>query len=1029
MKEKKIVEEKINLKEGERRYVTVLFTDMKNFTSLSQKLDPEELDSLMTKIFSIFESLVKKYDGIIEKYIGDALVAVFGAKKIHEDDPSRAINCALEMIDSISDLNEILKENEIELKFRTGIHTGLVTIGKRGEFDVVTGDTLAIASRLQEAAEENSILVSEITKEEAIYDFTFSNPIELSLKGISQKINAYKVTGYNYTFFNYNTPFIGRKDYIDKLVQKYIKFCGDKIDGFYITGEQGSGKTRLVAEFYKKIKEFPDYNGAFLTAKAGAFPFIKFGVILNLILNYLKISKNEDRDKIIKAFKDKLDIDNLDIINYFIYLLNPESYDLKFEKFIIEKDTISPTVENIDPYNTLLKIIEKIFIKHENKIFYPVIFIDSSDLIDKESRDFLRFLFDKIKIKPFFLLSSDILDNNILTLFYGVEELHISPLSENESYEYIKMLLKIQISDDDIKKIYEATKGNPFFIEEYIRFINKTGNINQVPTTIQNLILASFDKYPQEVKDLLYKCSVFRHSFNVEYLKYINSKTGGSNENIENILESLVKDKILIFEKGVYRFRQSLIKDTLYNSLLIQNKKILHSLIATLLIKNEKSSLSTILFHLINADEYEKAKDYLLQHESSLNIDYVNYIDKILQNLENPDSDSIFDLLHIKFTILFNNGRLEESTETLSKMMEISIKELNNRYFAKTFHFMTSLYKIQSDYENVCFYGKKAIYYYRKVFEESSNYSEDYKISFPNVIFFTSTALYLTNRKEEALLYANMLPENDFHRKRFYAFYYYYEGYYSKGIKILEDMFNNALDSSEEILILFIIDELVDLLYEMGNYEKLISYTEKIKDKFPFNYRFLSKFYSYLGISLIYQKQNEKGFDYLKKAEYFANQLKNDFLKTKVYSFLAEGFYLLNDIEKALNYSRTGYLLSIKNKDHLQIFEFCLIFLLIYIKLGDKNGIEIFLKESEVYSDMNFIFNLKYKPLFLYFKYKYANISKEEKEKVLEEAYKVVKEKIKNEENEEIKKMILNMRFQGEILKEYENLKKIKKTL
>ncbi|MCX8059403.1 MAG: AAA family ATPase [Spirochaetes bacterium] len=1026
MKSKNIIEEKINLKEGERRYVTVLFTDMKNFTSLSQKLDPEELDSLMTRIFSIFESLVKKYDGIIEKYIGDALVAIFGAKKIHEDDPSRAINCALEMIDAINDLNEII-DNGIELKFRTGIHTGLVTVGKRGEFDVVTGDTLAIASRLQEAAEENSILVSEGTKEEAIYDFTFSGPIELSLKGLNQKIYAYKVTGFNYTFFNYNSPFIGRKEYIDKIVQKYIKFSGDKIDGFYITGEQGSGKTRLVAEFYKKIKEFPDYNGAFLYAKAGAFPFIKFGVILNLILNYLKISKNEEKEKIVKAFKDKIDLDNFDIINYFIYLLNPETYDLKFKKFISDQDTLSLTIDNIDPFNTLLKIIEKIFNKHDNKIFYPVIYIDSVDLIDKESRDFLRFLFDKSKIKPFFLLSSDYLDNNIFTLFLGVEEIQIHPLSEHESYEYIKLLLKIQISDEDIKKIYEATKGNPFFIEEYIRFINKTGNINQVPTTIQNLILASFDKYSIEIKDILYKCSVFRHSFNVEYLKYINSKTGGSNENIENILDILVKDKVLIFEKGVYRFRQSLIKDTLYNSLLIQNKKILHKLIAQLLMKNEKSSLSTILYHLINSEEYEEAKNYLLDNESALNIDFVNYIDKILQNLNNPDPDSIFDLLHIKFTILFNNGRLDEATETLSKMLQISIKELNNRYFAKTFHFMTSLYKMQSDYENVCFYGKKAIYYYKKVIEESSNYSEDYKLTFPNIIFFTSIALYLTNRKDEAISYANILPENDFHRKRFYAFYYFHEGYYSKGIGILEDMFNKAFNEGDELTILFIIDELVDLLYEMGNYEKLIEYIEKIKDRFPFNYRFLSKFYSYLGISLIYQKQNEKGFDYLKKAEYFANQLKNDYLKTKVYSFLAEGFYLLNDIEKALHYSRNGFLISIKNKDHLQIFEFCLIFLLIYIKIGDKNGIEIFLKESEVYADMNFIFNLKYKALFLYIKYKYGDVPKEQKEKILEEAYRVVQEKIKNEENEEIKKLILNIRFQGEILKEHENYQKSKK--
>jgi len=1037
----KIPDEKINLKEGERRFVTVLFTDMKNFTNLSSRLDPEELHQLMNKVFSIFESIVKKFDGTIEKYIGDALVAIFGAKKIHEDDPSRAINCALEMLDSINDINESLRESNIELKFRTGINSGVVTVGKRGEFDVVTGDTLAIASRLQEAAEENSILVSETTKEESDYDFIFSQPIELTLKGVSGKITAYKVLGYNYTFFNYNTPFIGREQHINKILKKYIKFNGDKIDGFYITGEQGSGKTRIVAEFYKKLKEFPDYNGAFLIAKAGSFPFFKFGVISNLILNYLKLSKYDSKEKITKTLSDKLSIDDEQIITQFLYLIDPELYEdirvnssfeflkeNKKNKNIKNSDLIIKQQEKIDPYIVLLKIIEKIFQKHQSQIYFPIIFIDSVDQIDKESRDFLRYFFDKSAIKPFFLISSDIIDQNVLSLFLGIEELQIPPLNEDEAFNYIKSLLKVDISDDDIKIIVERTKGNPLFIEEYIKFINKTGNINQVPTTIQNLVLSLFDKYSQDIKDLLYKCSVFRHSFKIEYLEYIYNKIGEKFDNLKEKLDLLVKDKILIYEKEIYRFRQSLIKDILYNSLLTQNKRILHKLIANLLIENEKSSLSTILYHLINASEYEMAKDYLINHASSINIDYINYIDTILNNLENIDSESNFDLLDIKFTILFNNGRIEEANETLNKLLKIALLENKLKYFAITFHYMTVIYKTQSDFNNVCFYGKKAIYYYLKIKENDPELFKEYKSLFSNIVFFTATSLYLIDKKDEALSYVDMLDNNELSKQRFYSIYYFYEGEYDKGIKILEDILNKSIENAEDFNILFIIDELIDLLYEAGNFEKIISYTDKLKDRFPFNYRFLSKFYSYLGISLCYLKQSDKGLEYLKKAEYFVNQLKNDYLKARVYAFLSEGFFLINDIEKSLYYGKEGLIFAIKNKDHLQIYEFYLILASIYIKINNKENIKIYIKEAEFYKDYGFIFDLKYKALLLYMKYKYLETDKEKKENLIKEAYQNVMEKIKNIKNEETLKRLLKTRLHGEIIEEYEkNFSKINK--
>ncbi|HQG39681.1 MAG TPA: adenylate/guanylate cyclase domain-containing protein [Spirochaetales bacterium] len=171
------------IKNGERRNATLLFADMKGFTHLSEYMDPEEMDSLMNKIFGTFEEIIQNYGGYVEKYIGDALVAVFGVKELHDDDPFRAVKAALEFLHRIKNLALDLKKDSVEFAFRIGIHYGQVATGKRGKFDVVTGHAMAIAQRLEAAAEPNSILVSDAVYELCKTDFAFTGPFSFQVKG------------------------------------------------------------------------------------------------------------------------------------------------------------------------------------------------------------------------------------------------------------------------------------------------------------------------------------------------------------------------------------------------------------------------------------------------------------------------------------------------------------------------------------------------------------------------------------------------------------------------------------------------------------------------------------------------------------------------------------------------------------------------------------------------------------------------------------------------------------------------------
>ncbi|MBN2289046.1 MAG: adenylate/guanylate cyclase domain-containing protein, partial [Candidatus Glassbacteria bacterium] len=191
--------EKIKLKKGERRNVSVLFLDIKGFTAMSEKLDPEEVTQIIDNVFKVLTAEIIRYGGMVDKYIGDCIMALFGAKKASEDDAERAIRAALGMLERMSQVNTILAENEIELGCRIGINTGLVVAGELGGEDkkdfTVMGDTVNTASRIETAAAVNTIMVSENTRAAAGDFFNYESLEPIQVKGKSKPLNVYRVHG------------------------------------------------------------------------------------------------------------------------------------------------------------------------------------------------------------------------------------------------------------------------------------------------------------------------------------------------------------------------------------------------------------------------------------------------------------------------------------------------------------------------------------------------------------------------------------------------------------------------------------------------------------------------------------------------------------------------------------------------------------------------------------------------------------------------------------------------------------------
>jgi class 3 adenylate cyclase len=242
----------------ERKVVTVVFSDVVGFTGLGESLDPEALRSVMGRYFDAMRTQVERRGGRVEKFIGDAVVAVFGVPSSHEDDVDRALGCALAMRRELDRLNaSFTAERGIRLQLRIGVTTGevLAASAARPEEGLVTGDAVTIAARLQEAADTGQVLVTARTAV-ASRSFAFRSLGERQLKGRSAPISVLELVGEaaRPPGPERTTPLIDRNEPLAALEARYARALEQQAPGLVtVYGEPGVGKSRLAAEFVARV--------------------------------------------------------------------------------------------------------------------------------------------------------------------------------------------------------------------------------------------------------------------------------------------------------------------------------------------------------------------------------------------------------------------------------------------------------------------------------------------------------------------------------------------------------------------------------------------------------------------------------------------------------------------------------------------------------------------------------------------------------------------------------------------------------
>ena len=239
----------------ERKLVTIVFADISGFTALSERLDPEKVREVINACWDWLVPVVQKYDGTIDKFIGDEIMAVFGAPVTHEDDAERALRAALEMMDAIVAFNHA---NGTELGLHIGINTGLVVAGEIGGRDrhdySVIGDAVNLAARLEDASSVGEIFVGPATYRQTQRLFDFEPVVPLKLKGkevpveVSRLLGAKPVPKPMRGIEGLRAPLIGRRGELTEIRKAISDLELGRGSMLAILGEAGLGKSRLIAE-------------------------------------------------------------------------------------------------------------------------------------------------------------------------------------------------------------------------------------------------------------------------------------------------------------------------------------------------------------------------------------------------------------------------------------------------------------------------------------------------------------------------------------------------------------------------------------------------------------------------------------------------------------------------------------------------------------------------------------------------------------------------------------------------------------
>ncbi len=618
--------------EGERRQVTVLFADLAGFSALAERRDPEDVHVIVDRCFETIATEVHRFEGTINQYTGDGVMALFGAPIAHEDAPRRAVHAALAIQRAVRDVSrELAPRLEGTLEMRIGLNTGPVVVGKIGDdlrMDyTAVGDTTNVAARLQQNARPGSVLVGASTSRLIAGYFETRDLGELSVKGHApvQAFEVLRARGRKARLDVESerglTPLVGRDQELATLIELFHRVREGRGQVVFIAGEAGIGKSRLVLEFRRRLAATGEPT-TWLEGRCISFgqssPLLP---VVDQLRENFRIDEFDGEPEIIAKVEDGM------------RRLGGLEPHVPFVRYLLSVDPGDPAVVAMDAARRRKCIFDAVLaMSVRGAMRRPLVFVfEDLHWVDTSTEEYLAALIDSVAATRILIVATHRLGYSPP---FGTRSFQtritLSPLSEAEALAMAGRMLGVERFPADVTRaLLDKAEGVPLFVEEVTKTFLDLGILERdaggfrvvrpirdvaVPDTINDIIMARLDRLGEEGKRTVQLASVIGRQFLRRLLERIAGLTG----ELEGFLQEL-KALEIIYEQGLlpepaYVFKHAVIQDVAYQSLLVQRRRELHRAVGRAIEELYPDRLAEhyeeLAHHFVEGEQWDEAFRY-----------------------------------------------------------------------------------------------------------------------------------------------------------------------------------------------------------------------------------------------------------------------------------------------------------------------------------------------------------------------------------------------------------------------------------
>jgi adenylate cyclase len=578
-----------------------MFADVSGFTTFAERLDPEEVRAFQNALFETLARSVARYEGYVAKFMGDAVLAVFGAPIAHEDDPQRALDSALDMLAGSAALSDTwaarLGQN---VTLHIALHTGPVVAGSHADalgtgYDI-TGDTVNTASRLLSAAAPGTILASNATYVLTRHRFAFEPAGELTLRGKSEPIAVHRLTGVlaqprsarGLATIGLTAPLVGRNDELDQLLAAFHRMQRGRTQLVSLVGEAGTGKSRLIAEMLTRLEAERRLEGiAIRRAECSSLGEPTYGVFAALFREAYQMDPS-----------DSLAVAHRKLVAG-LRALGAGDDDAEAAapalSCVLGIETTMP--EDIEPAQLRRQIVLAVRTVIERRIEQQPLLIIVEDLhwADSASVDLIRQVVDQLSDRALMVVLSHRPDARPPLVARAAQSIiRLAPLAPDETRALVAGLFGSSLEDVAHLPDFIAQRagGNPLFVEEIVRSLVGRGLLVRqgdrwactaacetvdVPPTLQGLLLSRVDRLSGEARRLLQEAAVLGMEFDEPLLLAVATDARAAAGVLDFLIEAdLIQQIGPGRERNRYRFTHALVHEVVYQNLLLARRTELH---------------------------------------------------------------------------------------------------------------------------------------------------------------------------------------------------------------------------------------------------------------------------------------------------------------------------------------------------------------------------------------------------------------------------------------------------------------------